>query len=76
MRAAAALFLAQAALSSAFVVPKLADFSPEDIDVELSLSRVVRIPCTGCPVEEDSDLVLFAALKATPKHSTNMVLDL
>ncbi|TGZ84777.1 hypothetical protein EX30DRAFT_392195 [Ascodesmis nigricans] len=57
MRAAAALFLAQAALSSAFVVPKLADFSPEDIDVELSLSRVVRIPCTGCPVEEDSDLI-------------------
>lgn len=50
--------LTQAALSTAFVIPKLDDeLKTEDLGVEMSISRVVRLECTGCPGEGRNDLV-------------------
>jgi len=67
MRAPTLLTLAHAALSAAFVVPQFMNEEVKDIDIkpELSFSRIVRIACTGCPVDVDSDILLDFNLPAS-----------
>lgn len=76
---ASALFLAQAALSSAFVIPSgipveaLENIANHNDELDLSLSRIVRVPCLGCKTKDDvpSDLILDFNLPASsPDHIT------
>ncbi|KAI5791876.1 hypothetical protein EDC01DRAFT_656330 [Geopyxis carbonaria] len=76
---ASALFVAQAALSSAFVIPNgipveaLENIASHNDDLDLSLSRIVRVPCLGCKTKDNipSDLILDFNLPASsPDHIT------
>jgi len=66
--------LAQAALSTALVIPKLdGELKTQDLGVKMSYSQIVRLECTGCPGEGRKDL-LFDFNLAT-SQPTSMTLN-